>query len=206
MDACMNNDKHVIEYQQAAKAAMKHTKEQECVHTAQKHIEILSDSFSPSSPYESSETSSDDSSDSGTRQKLTEPVTSSNKSYTFPAKCNSDNEETPLKQLHQDASTSKQEILERIKRLHMKCGLLDTEHLFMIPINWLNHCEVLNVNVKIVQNFYNAHSTPKSFFVEKYFDSWDPKIHGPHNYLQIFYVAAIIDKCGIKNHSPLAMF
>ena len=52
----------------------------------------------------------------------------------------------------------------------------------------------LDVNVEIVQNFYNAYSTPKSFFVEKYFDSWDPKIHGPRNYLQGFYVAAHINR------------
>ena len=33
-------------------------------------------------------------------QKQTKPVTSSNKPSTFPAKCKSDNEETPLKQPH----------------------------------------------------------------------------------------------------------
>ena len=43
--------------------------------------------------------------------KLTKSVTSSNKSSTFTAKRESDNEETPLKQTHQEASTSKQEIL-----------------------------------------------------------------------------------------------
>ena len=44
------------------------------------------------------------------------------------------------------------------------------------------------------------------FFVEKYFESWDPKFYGPRNYLQIFYVAALIEECGIDNHYPLAMF
>ena len=44
-------------------------REQERVRTAQKYIEILSDSLSSSSSDESLETSSDDSSDSGTRQK-----------------------------------------------------------------------------------------------------------------------------------------
>ena len=43
------------------------------------------------------------------------------------AKHNSDNEETPLEQPHQDAFTPKHENLERIKRLHIKCGFLDTE-------------------------------------------------------------------------------
>ena len=70
-------------------------------------------------------------------QKLTKPVTSSNKSSTFLDKRKYDNEETPQKQPHQEALTPKQEILEIIKQLHTKCGILDTEHLFMLPINWL---------------------------------------------------------------------
>ena len=86
---------------------------------------------------ESLETLSDESSGSGRRQIPTKPVMSSNKSSTFPAKHKSDNEETPLKQPHQDAFTSKQETLEIIKRLHIKCGFLDTEHLFMLPKTWL---------------------------------------------------------------------
>ena len=45
----------------------------------------------------------------------------------------------------------------------------------------------------ITENLYNANCTPKSFFVEKDFESWDPKIHGPRNYLQSFYVAALIE-------------
>ena len=44
------------------------------------------------------------------------------------------------------------------------------------------------------------------FFVEKYFESWDPKIHGPRNCLQSFYVAALIEECGTKKNYPLAMF
>ena len=60
---------------------------------------------------------------------------SSNKLFIFPAKHKSDNKETPLKQPIQDAFTSKQYILERIKRLHVKCGFLDTENLFMLPLN-----------------------------------------------------------------------
>ena len=83
---------------------------------------------------------------------------------------------------------------------------MDTEQLFMLPINWLNHHEVLDVNVAIMQNFYNAYSTQKLFFVERYFESWGPKIHSPHNYLQGFYAADIIDKFGTTKHYPLAMF
>ena len=42
--------------------------------------------------------------------------------------------------------------------------------------------------------------------VEKDFDIWDPKIHGPRNYLQSFYVAALIEECGTEKHYPLANF
>ena len=131
----MNKEQQVPEDQQAAKAAMEHAKEQERVHMAQKYIEILSDSSSSSSSDDSLETSSDDSSDSVTRQKPTKPVTSSNKSSTFLTKHKYDNVETPLKQPHQDAFTMKQENLEIINWLHIKCGFLDTEYLFMLPIN-----------------------------------------------------------------------
>ena len=150
------------------------------------YIEITSYSLSPSSSYDSLKTSSGDSYDSGTRKKPTKPVTSSNKSSTFPSKHKSDNEETPLKHPHQEAFTLKQGTLERIKRLHIKGGLSDTEHVFMLPIHWLEYQEVPDVIVEITQNFYNAYCTQKYFFVEKYFDSWDPKTHGPCNYLQSF--------------------
>ena len=36
----MNKEQQIPEDQQATKSAMEHTKEQECVHTAQKYIEI----------------------------------------------------------------------------------------------------------------------------------------------------------------------
>ena len=48
MDACMNTEQQVPEDQQAAKPAMKHAKEQECVHTTEKYIENLFDSSSSS--------------------------------------------------------------------------------------------------------------------------------------------------------------
>ena len=40
--------------------------------------------------------------------------------------------------------------------------------------------------MEISENLYNANCTPKYFFVEKDFESWDPKIHGPCNYFQSF--------------------
>ena len=143
--------------------------------------------------------------DSGRRQLPSKPVKSSNKASTFPDKNKSDNEETPLKN-HQGPFTSKQETLEIIKRLHIKCCFLDTEHLYMLPKTWLEYLQYEEVDVDITENLYNAKCTPKYFFVEKDFESWDPKIHGPCNYLQSFYVAALIDECGTNNHCPLAIF
>ena len=72
------------------------------------------------------------------------------------AKRKSDSKDTPLKQPCQDASTLKQISLERIKRLHILCGFLDTEHLSMLTINWLTHSKVTDVNVEIAQNLYNT--------------------------------------------------
>ena len=106
-----NKDQQIPEYQQSKKAATEHTKEQECVHKARNYSYIFSDSSSSSSSDDSMETFLDDSYDSGTRQKPTKKVSSSNKSSTFQAKRRSDNEETPLKQPHHDAFTLKQEIL-----------------------------------------------------------------------------------------------
>ena len=81
--------------------------------------------------------SSDNESDSVRRQMPSKSVTSYNKASTFTAKQNSDNEETPFKKTNQVPFTPKQETLEGIKRLHIKCGFLDTEHLFMLPKTWL---------------------------------------------------------------------
>ena len=92
---------------------------------------------------------------------------SSNKSSTFPAKHNSDNEEIPLKQPHQDAFTSKQETLGILKRLHIKCGFLDTEHLFMLPKTWLEYQQYEDVHVAITQHLYNAYCTPQFFLLRK---------------------------------------
>ena len=90
---------------------------------------------------------------------------SSNKSYTFPAKHKSDNEETPLKNNHQGPFTSKQETLEIIKLLHIKCVFLDDEHLFMLPKNWLEYIQYEEVDVEITENLYNANCMPKSFLL-----------------------------------------
>ena len=54
---------------------MEHAKEQENIHTTRKYIEILYNSSSSLSSYDSPETSSDDSYDSETRQKPTNNLT-----------------------------------------------------------------------------------------------------------------------------------
>ena len=59
---------------------------------------------------------------------------------------------------------------------------------------------------RLRKNLYNANCTTKYFFVDKDFEGWDPKIHGPRNYLQSFYVAALIDECGTNKHYQLAIF
>ena len=95
--------------------------EQERVRISQNTIVISSDSLCSD---ESLETSSDESSDSGTKKILTKPVTPSNKSSTFLAKHKSNIEETPLKQTHQDAFTSKQETIKKNQVITYKVWLL----------------------------------------------------------------------------------
>ena len=45
-----------------------------------------------------------------------------------------------------------------------------------------------------------------NFLVEENLDSWHPKTHGPRNYLQSFYLDALIHKCGGKNNIHLLRF
>ena len=100
----------------------------------------------------------------------------------------------------------KQEILEIIKWSHIKCCILDTEHLFLLPKTWLEYQQYEDVHMAITQNLYNAYYMPKYFVVEKYFETWDPIIHSPCNYLQSFYEAARMEECGTEKHYPFAMF
>ena len=51
---------------------------------------------------------------------------------------------------------------------------------------------------KFMKKFQNASCTPIKCFVEENLVSWHPKTHGPRNYLQSFYLAALIQKCGEK--------
>ena len=83
---------------------------------------------------------------------------------------------------------------------------MDTDHLFVLIINGLNHRKVPDANLGILETFLRRLPYAKIFYVEKEFESWDPKILGPCNYLQSFYVADIIDKRGITNHYALVMY
>ena len=60
--------------------------------------------------------------------------------------------------------------------------------------------------MEISKKIYNVNCTPKYCFVGKYFHSWDSKIHIRRNYLQSFYLDALIDKYSSNKHYPLAIF
>ena len=70
-----------------------------------------------------------------------------------------------MKKTHQGPFTLKQETLEIIKQLHIKCGFLDTENLFMLPKTWLEYLQYEEVEVDISENLYNAKCNPKYFLL-----------------------------------------
>ena len=143
---------------------------------------------------------SDDNSDSETSKTSSEPAISSNKASTFTAEHITDNEGTPLKKTHPRPWTSKKNVLKTVKKLYFKCGGdANYENLYILPSKWIYLLKYETIGDEIYENLQNAYCTPLEFFVEKHFDIWDPKIHGPFNYLQSFYLAALIQKCGEKN-------
>ena len=144
---------------------------------------------------------SDEKSDLVRSQIPSKPVLSSIKASIFPAKHKYDNEETPLK-----ISSGNLHIKTRKLRKYESVGILDTEHFCMLPKTWLEYLQYEEVDVEITENLYNANYTPIIYLFEKDIESWDPKIQGPRNYLQSFYVAALVDECGTNIHYPLAMF
>ena len=89
--------------------------------------------------------------------------------------------------------------LKEIKNLHIRCGGSDNiEHCYMLPSRWKYLLEYDKIGDKIRANFQNACCTPIEFFVEENLGNWRPKTHGPRNYLQSFYLAALIHKCREK--------
>ena len=111
-----------------------------------------------------------------------------------------------MKQPHQDAFTSKQETFERIKRLHIKCGFLDTENSFMSPKTWLEYQKYEDVHVAIMRNLYNSYCTPNVFLLRKISRVGIPKSTVLVVIFIFFYVAALIEEYGTKKHYPIAMF
>ena len=77
------------------------------------------------------------------------------------------------------------------------------EHLYILPSRWLYLLQFKEFSGAIYENFQNARCMPIKFFVEEDLDSWHPKTHCPCKYLQSFYLAALIHKCGKKNNIHL---
>ena len=73
-----------------------------------------------------------------------------------------------------------------------------------MPTRWLFLIKFDKIGDAIHEKFQNASCTPIQFFVKENLDSWHPKTHGPHNYLQSFYLAALIHKCIKKKIYPFA--
>ena len=81
------------------------------------------------------------------------------------------------------------------------CGGSDNiEHCYMLPSIWMDRLEYDIIGDKIRENFQNACCTPIEFFVEENLGKWHPRTHGPRNYLQSFYLAALIHKCRENIH------
>ena len=77
-------------------------------------------------------------------------------------------------------------------------GSDNIEHLYILPSRWLFLLQYEKIGDAISEIFQNASCTPIKCFVEETLDNWHPKTHGLCNYLQGFYLAALIHKCGKK--------
>ena len=91
-------------------------------------------------------------------------------------------------------------MFKKTKKLNVRCdGNDNIEQLYILPSRWLFLLKFDNFGDAIYENFQNASCTPMQFFVEENLVTWNPKTHGPCNYLQSFYLVALIHKCGGKN-------
>ena len=87
------------------------------------------------------------------------------------------------------------------------CGGSDyIEHCYMLPSRWMDLLEYDIIGDAIREKVQNACCTPKDFFVEEKKGNWHPRTHGPRNYLQSFYLAAIIHKCREKINIHMLRF
>ena len=77
--------------------------------------------------------------------------------------------------------------------------MIKIEHLYILPSKWIDLLKYESISDKIYENLQNSSCTPINYFVEENFNSWHPKTHGPRNYLQSFYLAALVQKCGKKS-------
>ena len=97
------------------------------------------------------------------------------------------------------------ESLNKIKNLQiMCCGSNYIEHCYMLPSRWMDLLQYVIIGDKICANFQNACCVPIEFFVEENLGTWHPRTHGPRNYFQSFYLAALIHKGRKKNKYPYA--
>ena len=102
---------------------------------------------------------------------------------------------------------SKGETLIAIRELHLELRFLDTVHMFMLPKMWLTAAKFFpdeDTRDEIRDYFLSAILTDGAFFVEDDFPDWNPKIHGPRNFLQSFYIAALAHKSGRLKDFPMA--
>ena len=91
--------------------------------------------------------------------------------------------------------TSKTKVFKKTKKLHIRCdGSDNIEHFYMLPSIWMSLLEYGIIGDAIREKFQNTCCTPIDFFVEENLVHWHPKTHGPRNYLQSFYLAALIHK------------
>ena len=79
-------------------------------------------------------------------------------------------------------------------------GSNNIEHCYVLPSIWMSLLEYDIIGDAIIEFFQNACCTPIEFFVEENLGYWHPKTHGPRNYLQSFYFAALIHKCRGKHN------
>ena len=75
-----------------------------------------------------------------------------------------------------------------------------------MPSKWIDLLKYENIGDEIYENLQKACCTSIEFFGEEKFDNWHPKTHGPCNYLQSFYLAALIQKCGGESIIHLQSF
>ena len=92
------------------------------------------------------------------------------------------------------------------QKLHLKYGNEHYEYLYILPSRWVCLLHFETIGEEIHENLQNAYCMPLEYFVEKHFDIWDPEIHSPREYLQSFYLASLIQKCGEKSIIHLQIF